>query len=81
MRIETLALERSRQAITNFGQQLVLSYVRQHCSVRRGDAAELCRLSPVQARDLLKRLKQSGQLVQHGERRGAYCVLRQSGPN
>lgn len=59
-------------------EQLVLNYVRQHGSVLRGEVIELCRLSPLQARDLLKRLKESGHLAQHGERRGAYYVLGQS---
>ena len=53
----------------------VVSYVRQHGSVRRSDVADLCRLTSIQARDLLKRLRQSGRLQQHGERRAAYYVL------
>jgi ATP-dependent DNA helicase RecG len=56
-------------------EQLVLSYARQHGSIRRGEVIELCRLTEVQARDLLKRLKSTGRLVQHGERRGAYYTL------
>ena len=56
-------------------EQMVLSYVRQHGSVRRGDVADLCRLTSIQARDLLKRLKEAGRLQQHGERRTAYYVL------
>jgi ATP-dependent DNA helicase RecG len=60
-------------------EQMVLNYVRQHGMVRRGDVADLCRLTPIQARDLLKRLKASGQLLQHGERRAAYYVLGNAG--
>lgn len=56
-------------------EQMVLNYVRQHGSVRRGDVADLCRVTSNQARDLLKRLKDSGQLLQHGERKAAYYVL------
>lgn len=56
-------------------EQMVLSYVRQHGTVRRGDVADLCRLTSIQARDLLKRLKGTGRLQQHGERRTAYYVL------
>ncbi len=56
-------------------EQLVLSYVRQHGRIQRNEAADLCRLTSLQARDLLKRLRESGQLVQHGERRTAYYVL------
>lgn len=61
-------------------EQMVLSYVRQHGSIRRSDVIELCRLSPPQARDLLKRLKMSGQLIQHGVRRGAHYKLGGVGP-
>lgn len=60
-------------------EQMVLSYVRQHGSVRRGDVADLCRLTSIQARDLLKRLKGAGRLRQHGERRTAYYVLGEAG--
>lgn len=56
-------------------EQLVLNYVRQHGRIQRADAADLCRLTSIQARDLLKRLRDTGQLVQHGEKRGAYYVL------
>lgn len=56
-------------------EQMVLSYVRQHGSVRRGDVADLCRLTSIQARDLLRRLKGAGRLRQHGERRTAYYVI------
>lgn len=56
-------------------EQLVLNYVRQHGSIRRSEAVALCRLTAPQARDLLRRLKAGGRLVQHGERRGAYYTL------
>ncbi len=56
-------------------EQMVLNYVRQHGSVRRGDVADLCRLTSIQARDLLKRLKEAGRLQQKGEKRAAYYVL------
>lgn len=56
-------------------EQLVLNYLQQHGRVSRSEVANLCRLSPLQARDLLLRLKKSGRLVQHGERRVAYYML------
>ncbi len=56
-------------------EQLVLNYVQQHGRVSRSEVADLSRLSPLQARDLLLRLKKSGRLVQHGERRVAYYML------
>lgn len=56
-------------------EQMVLAYVRQHGTVRRSEVAELCRLTSDQAKDLLKRLKDTDKLLQHGERRAAYYVL------
>jgi len=53
-------------------EQMVLSYVRQHGQIRRGEVMELCHLSEGQAKDLIKKLKARGDLVQHGERRVAY---------
>ncbi|WP_077001988.1 DNA glycosylase AlkZ-like family protein [Variovorax sp. KK3] len=56
-------------------EQLVLNYARQHGSIKRSEVIELCRLSELQARALLRRMKSSGQLVQHGERRGAHYTV------
>lgn len=53
-------------------EQMVLSYVRQHGQIRRAEVMGLCRLSEGQAKDLIKRLKNQGSLVQHGERRAAF---------
>jgi ATP-dependent DNA helicase RecG len=53
-------------------EQMVLSYVRQHGQIRRADVMELCRISEGQAKELLRKLKARGQLVQHGDRRAAY---------
>lgn len=53
---------------------MVLSYVDQFGSITRSKTAELCHLSPTQARVLLKRLTDSGQLSLRGERRGAHYV-------
>jgi len=53
-------------------EQMVLNFVGQHGRIKRADAMELCRLSDDQAFRLLKRLVAQGQLVAHGERRGAY---------
>jgi ATP-dependent DNA helicase RecG len=50
-------------------EQMVLSYAQQNERVTRADVMTLCRLSPDQAAKLLKRLKERGLLVQHGERR------------
>lgn len=53
-------------------EQMVLSYVRQHGQIKRAEVMELCRLSDGQAKKLLVRLRDEGQIIQHGERRGTY---------
>jgi ATP-dependent DNA helicase RecG len=55
-------------------EQMVLLYVEKHGRITRREAAELCRLAPNQARDLLARLTRAGKLVMRGERRGAFYV-------
>ena len=52
-------------------EQMVLSYIDKHGSIKRADVAELCRLTPPQAYHLLKRLKSRGKIQQQGERRYA----------
>mgnify|MGYP000890674073 CR=1 FL=1 len=56
-------------------KQMILTYVRSYGSITRGQAMELCRFSVAQARSLLKSLVQAGDLVLHGERRGAHYKL------
>ncbi len=55
-------------------EQMILSYVEQFGTITRGKAAELCHLSPGQARTVLKRLTDTGQLELRGERRGSHYV-------
>jgi ATP-dependent DNA helicase RecG len=52
-------------------EQMVLAYIEKHGSIKRGEVADLCHLSPPQAYRLLKRLKEQGQIQQTGERRHA----------
>lgn len=47
-------------------EQMVLQYLQKHGSISRGEAAELCRLNPMQAYRLLKRLENKGQLRRIG---------------
>lgn len=54
--------------------QMVLAYVDRWGSITRGKAAELCRLSPQQARLALRRLVDAGELELRGERRGSHYV-------
>lgn len=57
-------------------EQMVLQYVDKHGRITRGEAAELCRLSPDQAYRLLTRLRDEGRLVQHGSKKGAWYERR-----
>ena len=52
-------------------EQMVLTYVGEHGSITRSDAAELCRLKPDQASRLLRRMVQQGRLEMTGSRRTA----------
>lgn len=61
-------------------EQAVLSYVEAYGSITRAQAAELCMLTPPQARRLLKRLTETGALELRGERRLAHYVLGSLGP-
>lgn len=55
-------------------EHMIMAYVEQFGSITRSKAAELCHLSPGQARTVLRRLTESGQLELRGERRGAHYV-------
>ncbi|MCC7078888.1 MAG: putative DNA binding domain-containing protein [Acidimicrobiia bacterium] len=52
-------------------EQMILQYVEAYGSITRGQAAELCRVKPEQARRVLKRLTERGDLGLVGEKRGA----------
>lgn len=56
-------------------EQMVLNFVKQHGEVRRSDVIELCRVTPEQAKLILKKLKDNQFLLQRGLRRGAYYTL------
>lgn len=53
-------------------EQMVLSYVDKHGSIRRAEAMELCRVNKDQAYKLLNRLKERGEIKQKGKRKGAF---------
>ncbi len=56
-------------------EQMVLQYVQKHGRITRKEAADLCRLAPSQARNLLMKMKKEGRLALQGARRGAFYVL------
>lgn len=53
-------------------EHMVLSYVGQHGRIRRQDVIELCRVSPDQAKRLLKRLVKAGKLLRRGQHKGTF---------
>ena len=53
-------------------EQMILQYVDAHGRITRGQAAELCQLAPRQARGVLRRLVERGDLTLRGQRRGSY---------
>ena len=52
-------------------EQMILTYVDQHGSIARAEAAELCRLAPDQASRLLRKMAAAGTLGMTGTRRTA----------
>jgi ATP-dependent DNA helicase RecG len=57
-------------------EKVVAQFVEQHRRITRGEAAELCGLSPDQAYRLLARLVEDGQLVRRGAKKGAWYERR-----
>lgn len=53
-------------------EQMVLGYIGKHGSIRRADAAELCRISPYQASRLLKKLANAGKSFPKGQGKGTF---------
>ncbi|MFA7337356.1 MAG: ATP-binding protein [Candidatus Obscuribacterales bacterium] len=57
-------------------EQMVLSYIARHGSIKRIDVMELCRLNKDQAYRLLCRLKDQGKIAQRGESKSASYELK-----
>jgi ATP-dependent DNA helicase RecG len=56
----------------NRQEQVILSYLDEHGSIKTGDVAELCRLSPPQAYRILTKMVQEGMLERHGKNRYSF---------
>lgn len=54
--------------------QMILNYIDAHGSISRGEAAELCGMSPEDASRILQRLRNEGELLLEGQRRGARYI-------
>lgn len=69
--------EYARQAGFDDLQQieLIRNYVRQEGRIKREDVANLCRITLRQATHRLTLMVKAGQLVRHGENRGAYYAF------
>jgi ATP-dependent DNA helicase RecG len=52
-------------------EQLVLNYAHQHGRIRRAGVMGLCRLSEGKTKEVLRRMKDAGQLELEGNGRGA----------
>lgn len=57
-------------------EEKVAQFMKRHGRITRGEAAELCGLSPDQAYRLLTRLAEEGQLVRRGMKKGAWYEWR-----
>ena len=56
-------------------ERMIVDYLTAYRSITRSQAAQLCQISPEQARYLLKHMVGSGRLTLVGERRGARYQL------
>lgn len=56
-------------------EQMVLSYIKKHGSIKRADVMELCMLSKDQAYNLLWRLKENESIIQKGHAKTTFYVL------
>jgi ATP-dependent DNA helicase RecG len=56
-------------------EQMILQYVKGHGKIKRGEAAELCKISVFQANRLLTKLWKKGKLSRRGQSKGTYYVL------
>ncbi len=56
-------------------ERMILDYVAAYGAITRGQTAQLCQTTPVQARRALKHLVETGRLELVGERRGAHYVM------
>ncbi len=56
-------------------EQMILQYVKGHGKIKRGEAAELCKITVFQANRLLTKLWKKGKLLRKGQGKGTYYVL------
>jgi ATP-dependent DNA helicase RecG len=54
---------------------MILQHVKAYGRITRRLVVELCKISSIQARDLLARLVKKGALEKHGQKKGAYYTM------
>ena len=52
-------------------EQMILSYIKEHRTIKRAEAADLCRIGPHQATRLLQKMAEEGKIILKGSRRGS----------
>ena len=55
-------------------EQIVLQYAQKHGRITRKEVMDLCQLTEKQAANLLRQLKNNGQLTMRGKGRGAFYL-------
>lgn len=56
-------------------EQMILTFVKEYGSIKRADAAELCKINPTQASRLLRSMRDAGKLSLQGSHRASYYTL------
>lgn len=57
-------------------QGMIIKYIKEHRTIKRSEAADLCRISPYQANRLLKRLSTEGRIISKGKGKGTFYERR-----
>ena len=57
-------------------QEMIVQYLRAHRHIKRSEVAELCKLSPDQAKRLLQKLVKANKLIQYGKGKGTRYELK-----
>lgn len=53
-------------------EQMIICFIKEHKTVQRTEAADLCRISPFQAKRLLKKMVLEGKIISKGKGRGTF---------
>lgn len=53
-------------------EQMIIRFIKEHKTIQRTETADLCRISPFQAKRLLKKMVSDGKIIPKGKGRGTY---------